>query len=296
MKALVAGATGYLGHFVVRELARRGVEVRALARNPDKLEKVQPFISEVFQAEATDDSTLEGLCDGCELAFSSLGIRAITGRVTYEDVDYQANLNVLNRAREAGVRRFSFISVLDGEKHRAVPQVDARERVVAAMRESGLEWTVVRPTGFFNDMAEFFGMAKKGSVWIVGEGSHKLNPVGGQDLAAFCADRMLDPKATGHEYGMGGPDILTMREIAELALEVAGHPDGSVHSVPGWVLGALGAASAPFSRNFSSTMKMFGLLAEVDAVGEKTGALTLRAFFQHLAGGGAPDDLDIPTS
>ncbi len=292
MKILVAGATGYLGHFVVRELGRRGHEVRALARKPEKLALVREWVSEVFEGEATDPTTLAGLCEGCDAVFSSLGIRAFSGTITYEHVDYGANMNVLERAVEAGVGRFGFVSVLHGEAHREVPQVDARERVVDALKASPLPWTVIRPTGFFNDMAEFFEMARKGGVWIVGDGENRINPVAGGDLAAYVADKLVDPAAALCEFAVGGPEILTMRQIAQIALEAAGSK-GTVHSLPPWVLGALGVMSAPFSPNFSNMMKFFGALSESDGVGEQTGALTLRTFYDHLAAGGTPDDLDI---
>ncbi|MDY7037435.1 MAG: NmrA family NAD(P)-binding protein [Thermodesulfobacteriota bacterium] len=81
-KVLVIGATGYLGRFVVQEFKKRGYWVRALARNPQKLEKTGPFLepavkdqtNKVFVGEVTRPETLRGLCDGIDIVFSSLMI------------------------------------------------------------------------------------------------------------------------------------------------------------------------------------------------------------------------------
>ena len=118
MKVLVAGATGYLGRHVVEMLATQGHRVRALGRSEAGLAALAPHVAEPFLGQATDDRTLDGLCDGVDAVVSSLGIRAFSGAVTYEEVDYRANLNVLRRAEAAGVGRFAFVSVLHGDRVR----------------------------------------------------------------------------------------------------------------------------------------------------------------------------------
>jgi uncharacterized protein YbjT (DUF2867 family) len=82
MKVLVAGSTGYLGRFVVREFKRRGHWVHALARNPERLAEPGPFlapavrdqIDDLFVGEVTRPETLAGLCDGIDVVFSSVGL------------------------------------------------------------------------------------------------------------------------------------------------------------------------------------------------------------------------------
>jgi uncharacterized protein YbjT (DUF2867 family) len=82
-QVLVAGATGYLGGFVAEEFKSRGYSVRALARSPKKLEPIQHSLDEVVQAEITQPDTLEGVCDGIDVVFSSVGITKMAkkGRV-----------------------------------------------------------------------------------------------------------------------------------------------------------------------------------------------------------------------
>ena len=97
-KVLVVGATGYLGTELVHAAKRAGHEVRALARDPSRL---AADVNEVVVAEATNPDSLAGICDGVDVVISALGITRQRDGLTYEDVDYAANRNVLNEALKA---------------------------------------------------------------------------------------------------------------------------------------------------------------------------------------------------
>ena len=115
-KVLVGGATGYLGRYLIKELKRQGYWVRALARNPQKLDKTGPFLEpavkdqtdEVFVGEVTKPETLLGLCDGIDIMFSSIGITRQRDKVSFMEVDYQGNKNLLELAQKAAVMQNDF--------------------------------------------------------------------------------------------------------------------------------------------------------------------------------------------
>ena len=111
-RVLVAGATGYLGRHLLRAFSDAGYSVRALARSPDKLIGLEPWVDEVFVGEATDPSTLTGLCEGLDIVVSALGITRQSDGLTYDDVDYRANRHLLDAALEAGVGHFTYIHLL----------------------------------------------------------------------------------------------------------------------------------------------------------------------------------------
>lgn len=73
-KVLAAGATGYLGRYVIKERKKQGYWVRALARNPEKLENLKGSIDEIFIGEVTRPETLDKVCQGINFVFSSVGI------------------------------------------------------------------------------------------------------------------------------------------------------------------------------------------------------------------------------
>ena len=85
-KVLVAGATGYLGRYLVKELKKQNYWVRALARNANKFDDLSEHIDEVFEAEVTKPENLSGICDSIDVVISSIGITRQKDGLTYMDV------------------------------------------------------------------------------------------------------------------------------------------------------------------------------------------------------------------
>lgn len=282
-RVLVASATGYLGGHVARALHNAGYQVRALARDPVRLAPVADACDEVVIGQATEIASLDGVCDGVEAVFSSIGTRSFAPRPSFWDVDYHANMNLLLQARRAGVRQFIFVSVLHGDevRHRA-PVAEARERVVDALQRSGLTWTVLRPTGFFNDMAAIFRLARHGLNVIVGDGQSRVNPIHGADLAEEIVRGLHDPSRHNRALDVGGPDTYTFRALGELAGEAIGRRVHTI-SIPPALIGAASAAAAPLNANAAALLKTAQLLGNTDAVGTPVGHHHLRDLFHELA-------------
>ena len=119
-RVLVAGATGYVGKFAVRAFTEHGYRVRALTRSEARLAEPGPFtapaigpddVDEVFVAELTDPSTLDGLMDGIDIVFSSVGISRQRDGLTFEQVDYELNHLLIGLAEAADVERFVYVSM-----------------------------------------------------------------------------------------------------------------------------------------------------------------------------------------
>ncbi len=281
----VAGATGYLGGHVVRALHRRGYRVRALTRIASKLDPIREACDEVFCGQATQAETLEGFCDGCEAVYLGLGIAEPRRRPTLWEVDYQANLNVLQVAERAGVRHGIFITAIHSDRLRlqGVLPAEARERVVDALRASTLRWTVFRGTGFFSDMARFFQMAARGTGWIIGDGLNRMNPVHGADLADEVVNAIEDAAYWDQELLRGGPEILTFREIYTLAFEALERPV-KVRSVPRWLLAPARHVVRPFNGTLSGFLHAIqAMTAMPDLTAPACGSRRLSELFAELA-------------
>jgi uncharacterized protein YbjT (DUF2867 family) len=287
-KVVVAGATGYLGGHVVRALHAAGYAVRALARSEARLAPVHAACDEVFVGEATRAETLDGLMDGgVRVVFSSIGKHDFARRPTPREVDRDANMNLVRAAERAGVEHFVFVSVLHGERLRDEGLViaSAREAVVDALAGSKLAWTILRPSGFFNDMQDFFRMAQKGTGWLVGDGSFRMNPVHGADLAAEVVRCIGDRSARGKAFDVGGPDVLTYREILELAFAALGRAP-RFRSLPAWTLSSLAAVVGIVNPTVADLMRSVRFLAELGGVAPPHGTHHLADFFRELAAAG----------
>ena len=216
MRVLVAGATGYLGRFLCAEYSRRGHHVTALVRDPSRAVGVADLL---VRAEVTQPETLVGVMDGVDLVVSALGITRQADGLGYWEVDYEANLNLLREAEKAGVGRFCYVHVLNAEAMRGVPLVDAKAAFVTHLQASVVPETVIAPTGYFSDMEDILSMARAGRVWLFGDGSHRLNPIHGADLAEAIADATDEGQSW---LDVGGPAVMTQSQIAKAAYAALG--------------------------------------------------------------------------
>jgi len=228
-KVLVAGATGYLGQYLARELKSRGFWVRILIRKEAQKDKFQN-VDDFFIGQITEPDSIKGIANNIDWIFSSIGITRQKDGMTYMDVDYQGNSNLLKEALKEKVEAFQYISAINGDKLRHLKIFEAKERFVDELKSSGINHCILRPNGFFSDMKDFLNMAKGGRVYLFGDGKFKLNPIHGEDLAKICVDNMEDGVK---EETVGGIDILSQNDLAELALKAWGKPSKISH-LPDW--------------------------------------------------------------
>ena len=274
-RVLVAGATGYLGGFVARELKNRGHFVRALARSPKNLASFLGSLDEIVEADVTRPETLAGVCDGVDVVFSSIGMTRQRDGLTFRDVDYQGNRNLLDRALKAGVKKFVYVSVFNGPHLLHLDIVRAHEDFVRELKTSGIGFAVIRPTGYFSDMGEFLQMARKGRVWLIGRGDNRMNPIHGADLAVACAGAV---EGRDQEIDVGGPEVLTYRQAAEMAFEALDRK-ARISAVPVWLMRAFVAFTRILNRHQAALLAFFLTMMTSDMVAPAAGSRTLGAYF-----------------
>ncbi|MFV9549793.1 SDR family oxidoreductase [Algibacter sp. PT7-4] len=223
---LLAGATGYLGRYLLQVLIEKQNQVVAIVRKPNQLNNPNENYLEIKQAQVTKPETLRDICKGIDTVISTVGITRQKDGLTYMDVDYQANMNLLSEAKKSGVNHFVYVSAINGDKHQNLKIFEAKEKFVDALKKSGLNYTIVRPNGFFSDMKDFLQMAKSGRVYVFGSGNQKFNPIHGEDLANAIVDNLSYYNKT---ITIGGPDILSLNEISKLALKSLSKPVKITH-------------------------------------------------------------------
>ena len=197
----------------------------------------------------------------------------------FEQIDHQANRLLLDLAKRAGVRKFVYVSLWGQDEIRHLEIVNAHEKVVAALEESGLPYCVVRPSGYFSDLGVLLDMAKKGRSFLVGRGENRFNPIHGADLAEVCVDALESDEV---EIGAGGPDTLTQREAAELAFEVLGKTPKLV-VLPMWLMRGGVKLIGMLNRQFGDLFEFIVTAGEIDGVAPSVGKTTLRCYFEELA-------------
>ncbi len=281
-KILVAGGTGYLGQFVIRELFEQGYEVTAVARSPKKLEHLRPYIHHLIEAELTDKEALKKAMVGMDGVFSSVGITRQKDGLTYMDVDYGCNRNLLDAALNTGVKKFMYIGVLNGPQFRMLKGIDAKERFTDELIQAAIESYVIRPSGFFSDMTEIYHMAEKGRVYIFGKGDYKANPIHGKDLAEFCIEKL---KGDGGVFPVGGPEVLSQNQIGVLAFKAL-NKKTKITRIPEWIAHlAKWLVRHLTKETFYGPIEFFLTVLLVSMEAPTYGRISLGDYYQSLARG-----------
>ncbi len=275
---LIVGATGYLGKHLISACADAGYSVRALARSPERLSNIRDELDDIFIGEATSPASLKGSCDGIDIVISALGITRQKDGLTYDQVDYGANHNVLNEALLSGVKHFAYVHVLNAEDMPAVAMARAKAKFAAELAAAPIKSTIIRPSGFFSDLMEILDMAMAGRVYLFGNGKMKISPIDGADLAALCIAAIAAEK---DNLEAGGPDALTHNQIAHLAFEALEKPARITH-VP-LFLGkiAIFFANLMGMKSLAGPIEFFVRASELDMSASPFGKRTLSAAFRE---------------
>jgi len=217
-KIVIAGSTGHLGKALVEVGLKRGFQIRALARHPDVLNFYKSNnLFEILKVDVTHPEELVGTLNGFDAVITTIGITRQKDKVTFMDIDYQANLNLLLEAKRNNVKKFMYTSGFGVEDNLDIALYYAKYEFEGELKKSGIPYVIIRPTGFFSDIQEFFEMAKKGRIILLGHGNNFMNPIDPIDLAEFFYEHIDEMDKV---IPVGGPDTMKINDISKLAFEV----------------------------------------------------------------------------
>lgn len=232
LRILLAGATGYIGRHVAQELLRRGHAVVALVRAPDAAERPDAELTRTAlrdtDARAVDVTDRAALLDSLagerfDAAVSCLASRSGVAGDAWA-IDARANSNVLAAARRGGVDRFVLLSAICVQRPRLAFQ-HAKLAFERELIESGVDYSIVRPTAFFKSLAGQIERVKRGKPFMLfGDGTATAcKPISERDLARYLADCLEDPQRRNAVLPIGGPGAaITPLQQGALLFELLG--------------------------------------------------------------------------
>ena len=276
---LVAGATGYLGRYVVAELHSRGHLVRAVVRDRDRARREGPWgspsldglVDEWALGNVTDPRFTRDLAADVEHVVSTLGVTR--QKADPWQIDNLANLAILNSAlKHAG--SFTYINTLGGDRCPA-RLTRAKSAFAQTLSVAGINSQIINPPAYFSDMTEVLAMARRGLVAVF-RPEARINPIHGADLAAYVVDRTEEGR-TG-TWDVGGPDVLSWRELAHLAFDAVGKRS-RVLTVPAWALPPALRLTGLFSPRLADTARFMAWNMTRDCVAPTTGTHHLADFY-----------------
>jgi len=276
---LVAGATGYLGRYVVAELHSRGHLVRAVVRDRDRARREGPWgspsldglVDEWALGNVTDPRFTRDLAADVEHVVSTLGVTR--QKADPWQIDNLANLAILNSALKHA-SSFNYINTLGGDRCPA-RLTRAKSAFAQTLSVAEINSQIINPPAYFSDMTEVLAMARRGLVAVF-RPEARINPIHGADLAAYVVDRMEEGR-TG-TWDVGGPDVLSWRELAHLAFDAVGKRS-HVLTVPAWALPPALRLTGLFSPRLADTAQFMAWNMTRDCVAPTTGTHHLADFY-----------------
>ncbi|WP_226023032.1 complex I NDUFA9 subunit family protein [Halomicrobium salinisoli] len=241
MNVLVVGGSGFIGQHLCRELDGRGHDVAALARSPGDADL--PAGVEMVRGDVTDYDSIEGAFEERDAVVNLVSLsplfRPDGGDEMHERVHLGGTDNCVRAAEEHGVERFVQMSALGADSGAPTHFLRSKGRAEEVVRNSELDWVILRPSVVFGEGDEFVGFTKRLKGMFApglpvyplpgGGDQTRFQPIWIGDFAPMIAEALEDDDHVGEVYEIGGPETLTLREVTEQVYESEGR---SIRVVP----------------------------------------------------------------
>ena len=230
MRVAVFGGTGFVGSYMVDALIDSGLHPVVLVRNGHESRVNRPDECTAVTGDVLDTQAVSSVLSDCDAAIYNIGIlREFPSRgITYKSLQLDAPSQIMDAAREAGIDRFLLMSA-NGVKADGTPYQASKYQAEQYLKASGLDGTIFRPSVIFGDPGERMEFASQlandviksplpaplffDGVIPVKAGQFQLSPVHVEDIAQAFVTSLQDESTIGRTYHLGGPDVLTWRQI-----------------------------------------------------------------------------------
>lgn len=229
---LVAGGTGFLGRAIVAALRHDGHEVRVLSRGGRDNPWSEDRGVTVVEGDVREAATLADAAAGCDtmiiaVQFPGHPVEVPKKDLTYDEYDRKGTENLVAAAKKAGVTRLVYLSGVNVGQDRKEPWFVAKDRAEAAVKGSGIAYTIFRPSWVYgprdkslNRFAMFARLLP--FVPMPGPGTAKVQPVHVDDVGLAVATALKTPAADNQVIEIGGPQLLSFKQIVRIMLQVMG--------------------------------------------------------------------------
>ncbi|MBD2552935.1 NAD(P)H-binding protein [Limnothrix sp. FACHB-708] len=275
MSILVVGGTGTLGRQIVRRALDEGHTVRCLVRSYSRASFLREWGAELVGGDICDAETIAPSFAGGEI---TAVIDAATARATdslgVRDVDWRGKVNLIQAAKESGVDRYIFLSILNANQFPKVPLMEVKRCTEAYLKQLEMNYTILRPCGFLQGLIGQYAIPilENQSVWVPDRGS-PVAYMDTQDIAKFAVRALTATETERQAFPVVGPKAWTPAEIIALCeklsdrqAKITSPPTGLlnlVRSAARWFKWSLNVADRlAFADVFSSGQPLTAEMAE----------------------------------
>jgi uncharacterized protein YbjT (DUF2867 family) len=234
----IAGGSGFIGRAIVRRLGATA-RVRVLTRNPDAVRaRLAGTGADFVRADVTDAASLQAALAGAQVAinaaqFDGYPVENTRRGLTFERVDYGGTVAMIAAGRKTGVARIIYISGAAADEQSGQPGFRAKGHAERALRESGLDFTIFRPSLVYGADDRVTNLLARAIRYapvfaIPGTGRQVVQPVAVDDLAG-CVAMAVMGRGRNATFAIGGPEPMNFNQLIQLMMELSGHRRPVVH-------------------------------------------------------------------
>ncbi len=225
----VLGGSGFVGLHVCNQLVARGYRVTVPTRNRERAKKLITLpTAEVIVADVYEAASLASVVRGCDAVINLIGVlHDGRGRASFREAHVGLAQKVVEACRQRGVRRLLHMSALNADAKGPSAYLRSKGEAERIVRESGLDYTLFRPSVIFGREDRFVNLfAKLQSLFpviLLGSANARFQPVYVNDVAFAFAESLPRPESFGAAYDLVGPTVYTLRELVQYVGVVTGN-------------------------------------------------------------------------
>ena len=228
-RVAIIGASGFIGRYIVRDLAHAGAVIAACSRHTSSAGFLKPMgdVGQIatFSADLGDERALSAVIAGADAVVNTVGILYERGKQRFDLVHGRGPGRLAALAAAAGVKRFVHFSALGADARSSAAYARSKAEGEAAVRQGFPGATIIRPSLVFGPEDAFFNrfaaMARfSPALPLIGGGATRFQPVYVGDVAAAVAAALTREDAVGKAYELAGPAVFTLRQLFALILHV----------------------------------------------------------------------------
>lgn len=230
-RVTVFGGSGFIGRYVVKRLAAKGARVRVAVRDIEAAKFLKPMGAVGQIAPVTvnvgDGASVAAAVEGADIVVNSVGILYESGRQTFQRAHVDGPQAMAEAAARTGAQAFVHVSAIGADPASESLYATSKARGEAAVRDAFPAATILRPSVVFGPEDDFFNrfamMARLSPALPLIDGGHtKFQPVYVGDVADAVMAALEDEAAAGKTYELGGPEVVTFRQVMEIVMAETG--------------------------------------------------------------------------
>jgi len=281
---LLFGATGNLGRAIAGVLKQRGYNFTAVVRSAAKAKEMQAIAGNYIVADVTNKSNLAGISRGYDVVVSALGKSVSlndSSKPGFWDVDFTANSNILQDAKQQGVKKFVYVSAFNAEQYLHLNYFKVHHQFAELLMRSDIDYTIIKPPALFSAFIDLIDMAKAGRLVNIGAGDKRTNPIYEGDLANICVDCINKHNAV---IEAGGKTIYTRRQLNEI-IQQRVKPAKKLRTVPAGMVTLMLPLVSVVNKNMYDKLAFFAAVLRHDTIAPLIGEMAFENYVDDWLAG-----------